>query len=139
MSFYPSFGFGGFNLLFGLFPVLFIAVLAFVIFIIAKSVSQQQKNNNAPRLTVYCVVASKRTEVTTHSTPVAGDASGAHGFHTMTDTSYYVTFQVESGDRIELAVSGSEYGQLSEGDQGKMSFQGTRYLGFERRESAFSE
>ena len=39
---------------------------------------------------------------------------------------------VESGDRVELTVSGSDYGMLVEGDIGKLSFQGTRYLGFER-------
>ena len=50
-----------------------------------------------------------------------------------TFTTYYVTFQVESGDRMELRLSGTEYGQLAEGDTGKLSFQGTRYLGFERK------
>jgi hypothetical protein len=30
-------------------------------------------------------------------------------------TWYYVTFQVESGDRMELAVRGSDYGMLAEG------------------------
>ena len=44
-----------------------------------------------------------------------------------------MTFQVESGDRIELNVSGPEYGMLVEGDRGDLSFQGTRYLGFERK------
>ena len=39
-------------------------------------------------------------------------------------------FQVESGDRIEMSVSGSEYGKLTEGDEGKLTFQGTRYLQF---------
>ena len=43
-----------------------------------------------------------------------------------------MTFEVESGDRIELELSGTEYGMLAEGDYGKLSFQGTRYLGFER-------
>ena len=47
-------------------------------------------------------------------------------------TSYYVTFQVESGDRMEFAVTGAEYGLLIEGDQGALTFQGTRYLGFQR-------
>ena len=45
---------------------------------------------------------------------------------------YYVTFQVDSGDRIELNLNGNEYGMLIEGDKGKLSFQGTRYLGFMR-------
>ena len=33
---------------------------------------------------------------------------------------------------MELRVSGSEFGLLVEGDYGKLTFQGTRYLGFER-------
>lgn len=49
-----------------------------------------------------------------------------------TFTTYYATFQVESGDRMELEVDDSDYGMLVEGDTGKLSFQGTRYLGFER-------
>ena len=49
------------------------------------------------------------------------------------ECSYYVTFQVESGDRMEFHVTGQQFGLLLEGDQGNLSFQGTRYLGFERR------
>ena len=52
--------------------------------------------------------------------------------HTTYSTTYYVTFQVESTDRMELVVSGSEYGMMVEGDYGRLSFQGTRFLGFER-------
>ena len=54
-------------------------------------------------------------------------------FHSTTSTSYYATFQVESGDRMELSMTGTEYGLLAEGDRGKLTFQGTRYLGFERQ------
>ena len=43
-----------------------------------------------------------------------------------------MTFQVESGDRMEFEVDGSDYGLLVQSDIGKLSFQGTRYLGFER-------
>lgn len=34
--------------------------------------------------------------------------------HNHTFTTYYVTFEVESGDRMELHVSGQEYGLLVE-------------------------
>ncbi len=34
---------------------------------------------------------------------------------------------------MELYLSGHEFGLLVEGDKGKLSFQGTRYLGFERQ------
>ena len=74
-------------------------------------------------LTVPAAVVAKRTEVSRHHT----DNTMMHTF-----TTYYVTFQVESGDRMELTVSGSDYGMLVEGDIGKLSFQGTRYLGFQR-------
>ena len=33
---------------------------------------------------------------------------------------------------MELHVMGNEFGMLIEGDFGKLTFQGTRYLGFER-------
>ena len=48
---------------------------------------------------------------------------------------YYVTFQVESNDRMEFEVSGTEYGMLAGGDSGELTFQGTQYLNF-RREGA---
>nr|WP_330380884.1 DUF2500 family protein [Anaerobutyricum hallii] len=35
---------------------------------------------------------------------------------------------VQSG----FSVYGKEYGMLAEGDEGKLTFQGSRYLGFER-------
>ena len=53
--------------------------------------------------------------------------------HRGTSTTYYVTFQVASGDRMELCVSGYEYGMIVEGDYGDLSFQGTRYLGVVRK------
>ncbi len=111
---------------------IFGAALFIISFAIIYAVKQKKKNDASPRLTVAAFVSSKRTKVSTSQHPVAGDASGANGFHTTSDTSYFVTFEVESGDRMEFRVSGSEYGMLSEGDVGRLSFQGTRYLGFER-------
>lgn len=134
--FYSPFGFGA---IYGVIPLLFLAVFILIASIVVKGVAQWSKNNNSPRLTVACVIVDKRTETTMHQTPVAGDASGVHGYHMVTDTSHFVTFQVESGDRIEFAVSGGEYGQLAEGDQGKLTFQGTRYLGFEQKQGEYHE
>ena len=50
---------------------------------------------------------------------------------TSSTTRYYVTFQVESGDRMEFSVSGSEYGMLADRDKEHLSFQGSGYLSFE--------
>ena len=105
-----------------LFSLLFLGVFAFIL---VKLIGKWNKNNHSPRLTVPAAVTAKRTNVTRHRS--AGESHLTH-----TSTTYYVTFQVESGDRMELLVSGSEYGMLAEGDTGKLTFQGSRYLGFER-------
>lgn len=126
----------GFGMGFGLFGIMFFLVFVLIIgtFIVTfvKGVSQWNRNNQSPRLTVEALVAAKRMDVSHHRHANAGDATGAHGYHTTSSSSYYVTFQVESGDRMELLVDGNEYGMLVEGDTGKLSFQGTRYLGFAR-------
>lgn len=119
-----------FNIIELLFPVIFILIFIMIIFTLAKGISTWHKNNNSPRLTVSARIVAKRQNTTYHNQPNAGDTSGAHGYHTTSSTTYYVTFQVESGDRIEMSVSGSEYGKLTEGDEGKLIFQGTRYLQF---------
>ena len=119
-----------FNIIELLFPVIFILIFIMIIFTLAKGISTWHKNNNSPRLTVSARIVAKRQNTTYHNQPNAGDTSGAHGYHTTSSTTYYVTFQVESGDRIEISVSGSEYGKLTDGDEGKLKFQGTRYLQF---------
>lgn len=125
--------FAGFDLLFSiLFPILFLVVLGMILYAIIGNIRTWNKNNHSPRLTVPATVVAKRTDVSHSSSANGGDMSGAHGYDTSTFTSYYVTFQVESGDRMEFEVDGSDYGLLVQGDIGKLSFQGTRYLGFER-------
>lgn len=72
----------------------------------------------------------ERADVSSHR--YANDFSGVHGYRTTSSTDYYITFQTESGERIEFSVEDSEYGLLIEGDEGVLSYQGTRYLGFKR-------
>lgn len=121
----------GFSVMEILFPFFFFAVFGMVLIVLVvtlvRGIGEWHKNNNSPRLTVPAKVVAKRTSVS------HGHHHGANGhMHTTSSTWYYVTFEVESGDRMELGVSGSEYGMLAEGDSGKLTFQGTRYLSFER-------
>ena len=126
--------YSGFDALFSiLFPLVFLFVLGMILFTVVGNLRTWSKNNASPRLTVPATVVAKRMNVSRHHTANAGDMTGAHGYTTGSSTTYYATFQVESGDRMELRLSGTEYGQLAEGDTGKLSFQGTRYLGFERK------
>lgn len=74
-------------------------------------------------------MVTRRTDVSYHNHHSAGEH---HHTHTTSSTTYYATFQVESGDRLEFALSGMEYGRLVEGDKGRLTFQGTRYKGFQR-------
>ena len=129
------FGFGfdvGFSILNVLFPLFFGAALTIFIIVIVRSVRQNRINNRSPRLTVDARVVSRRTEVNESRHPMGGDITGAHGYFTTSTTSFYVTFEVESGDRMEFHVPREQYVYIIEGDQGKLSFQGTRFLGFER-------
>ena len=100
------------------------AVLFFILFfaVIAKNIAQWLKNENSPRLTVPAKIVDMRRKTHHHH-------SNGHHHHSHT---YHVTFKVESGDRMELHVAGHEFGMLIEGDRGNLTFQGTRYLGFER-------
>lgn len=124
-------GFGGFDFfdLFDIFGVMF--TIAFVLFLVVflviliKGIGKWNKNNHSPRLTVPATIVAKRTNVSHHH-------HGTEMHHTTHSTTYYVTFQVESGDRLELQMAGHEFGMLIEGDRGNVTFQGTRYLGFER-------
>ena len=100
----------GFDFMNSVFPVIFTVMFVgiFIMFIVTavRGIGRWHKNNNSPRLTVDATIVSKRMDVT--------------------------TFQVASGDRMELSIPTKDYGYLVEGDHGKLTFQGTRYLSFER-------
>ena len=91
------------------------------------------KNNNSPVLTVDAKVVTKRMAVNKQ----LHQGHNHHGqgtimHHHSSSTTYFATFEVDSGDRMELKVPDKEYGMLADGDAGKLTFQGTRYKGFER-------
>ncbi|MFS0820478.1 DUF2500 domain-containing protein [Bacillus sp. 1P02SD] len=109
--------------------IMFVVVIGLIIFNMGKGISQWKKNEDSPKLSVPALVKTKRTHVSRHT---HHHSDPHHHDHVSSSTSYFVTFEFESGDRTEFKVSGGEYGQLAEGDMGKLTFQGTRYLGFER-------
>lgn len=125
--------YSAFDVMSAIFPIFFILVAALVVFTIIRGLAEWNKNNQSPRLTVDVKVVSKR-ENTTHYQDNA-NYEVTHAVTMRTNTTYYVTFEVESGDRMEMCVDGQQYGMLAEGDSGKLTFQGTRYLGFDRYEN----
>lgn len=125
-----------FNVMYDIFPIIFIIVLVFIIgyyvYVAYYRITRWNKNNHSPKLSVHARVVSKRADVSTDRIPNASDGSGTHGYRTLSSTYYYITFQVDSGDRVELEVNGGTYGVIAEGDDGILSFQGTRFLDFKR-------
>ena len=110
---------GGFGF-FGAFPIMFFGVFALAVFIIGgtilQNIRQKHRDDNAPRRVETVTVVARRTHV--------------WGDHSHTD--YYATFQFESGARLELEVPHNQFGYLVEGDHGKLTFQGSRFVSFER-------
>lgn len=105
-------------------PVIVFVVVGVLTFVFVQLLLNWNLNNGAPRLTVNAIVVSKREELIYqhHQEP-------HHMMHTM---EHYVTFQVESGDRMELHVAEGDFHTLYESDYGKLTFQGKKYISFNR-------
>ena len=111
------------------FTLIFIVALVLIVSRIVQGIGTWHQNNRSPKRTVQAVLVGKRTAVWGHSgTNTVGSTS----------TAYFLTFQVESGERTEFNVDGRVYGMTAEGDRGQLSFQGTRFLGFARQQDQYS-
>lgn len=124
----------GFDFIFPTFFVViligFVVVFGIIISRFVQEARERRQNNNSPVLTVAASVVAKRADVSYyHHRPMNMDNMQNMNYST---TTYYATFQVPSGDRMELRVQDNEYGLLVEGDTGNLTFQGTRYLDFQR-------
>jgi len=110
-----------FGIMDALFPILFLGmfglVFGMIISTLVKNSKQERKNDASPRLTSDATVVTKRTHV-----------RGDHAH-----TTYFATFQFESGDRLEMEIPRDRFGYLVEGDKGRLHFQGTRFLDFQRQ------
>ncbi|KLU61546.1 hypothetical protein CEB3_c22260 [Peptococcaceae bacterium CEB3] len=128
------FGASPYDLMPSLFPVFFFLIFALVIgtilFSLVKGIRTWNYNNSQPILTVPAKVVARRADVSSSMNDVAGSNGMQHQYHT--HTTHFLTFEVESGDRMEFQVNDNDFGMIVEGDVGKVTFQGTRYLGFAR-------
>ena len=99
-------------------------IIWFVLFfwIIGKGIAQFIETENSPVLTVPATIVDMRRKTHHHH-------SNGHHHHTH---SYHITFEKEDGEQLELKVKRNEYNELSIGDSGVLTHQGTRYKGFER-------
>ncbi|MCR8845117.1 DUF2500 domain-containing protein [Paenibacillus sp. SC116] len=107
----------GFKLFFG---AIFIFIFGSILIAIVTGLSRWLSNNRAPQISEVCKVIGKRDEV-----------SGGSGNSSIRQQ-HYVAFELRDGSRVELQVKPEEYGLIAEGDQGTVSYQGTRFLAFNR-------
>jgi len=123
---FSSFNPYGFNLMFSIFPIMFMIVFGVIIFSIAKNISTNMHNNKQPIIPVEAKIVSKRYDVSNyrHSTN--------NNIHRSSSTSYYVTFELNNGERLEFLVPSYDFGMIVEGDNGTLSFQGTKFISFIR-------
>ena len=110
-------GFGAFGGMPWFALVFFAIVIGVIVFTIGRGLFQWTSNNASPVETQRARIVNMRTDVHRHE--------GSH-------TWYYATFEFDNGERLELGVRDREYGQLAIGDAGMLTYQGTRYKGFER-------
>ena len=111
-----------------LFVFAFLIVSGGIAAIIVTTVVRKRRNDRAPQITVDASVLEKHTSTQRH--PIAGDASGGHGY--MDFTVCHVTFRTADGEQKTFEVDKTVYEQLKEGDRGQLSCQGTQFLGFVR-------
>lgn len=100
---------------------LFIAlIVGGILFVIALGIRGWIKNSNSPIVAIPAQIVAKRSET-----------SGG-GNDTSVSTSYYVTFEMEDGERREWSVRSRLFGLLVEGDRGTLTYQGTWFKDFVR-------
>ena len=103
---------------------IFIAILSiYLIYLIYKNIMQWTKNNASAILSIPAMVVSKHMDI--HDYPQENGPS-------YTTTNYFVTFELENGRRVEFKVKSKESRVLVERDVGILTYQGTRFLGFNR-------
>lgn len=119
--------FGGFGMMFGLFPIMFFLVFGIIIFSMIRNISVSMKNNKQPIIPVEAKIAAKRYDVSHHSRN-----HGDNHNHYSSSTRYFVTFEMTNGERMELETPANEFGMMVEGDTGTLEFQGTRFISFTR-------
>ncbi|MBT2287857.1 DUF2500 domain-containing protein [Paenibacillus albidus] len=106
-------------------PIFLVVMIGIVAVSAGRGLLQWSRNNSSPMLTIPACIISKRYEIKQQASQEEGGSSRA-------STLYYLTYEAESGTRMEFKVEGSEYGMSAEGDRGLLTYQGTRYYGFQR-------
>lgn len=100
------------------FALVFCLILGIICFKIGQEIMICVKNSKALQEEIQARIISKRTHVSGNE---------------VTRTSYYITFELQDGQRLEVPVKGEVFGILAEGDRGSLVHKGTRFIDFKRQ------
>lgn len=110
----------------GFLMLMIVAAAVIVPLSLIRGLAEWMQNNKAPVETVSAVIVRMREQ---DDTTVMTNADGSTSV--MGGTVYYVTFRTEQGAEREFHVSRREYRSFREGMRGMLTFQGTRWHGFQ--------
>ena len=101
--------------------IVVVVVMAVFATVFVKGVGRWSRNNGSPVVTTMARVVTKRSE----------DYGGSG--ESRARTAYFATFETPAGERCELPVPAHESGLIAEGDTGELTYQGTRFKSFARK------
>ena len=115
---------------FDLVDILFYVITFIFVFVIGIRIYKWNKNENSPKITVDARIISKRSKVKLTGLNCEENISMfSLGPYV---SAYYIPFETEDGEEKEMNVNVTDYRRFFSGDFGKLTFQGNRYLSFER-------
>ena len=106
---------------FGIIPILFFAVFAIMLVFMGITIFRvtgtMKTNKTLPRISAHAKVVSRRT-------------LGSVSSYTAGPRRYFMTFEYDTGDRAEYAVSEDVYSYFDAGDEGTITVRGTEFISF---------
>jgi len=116
-------GFASPGFMFSVVPTFISIIFIIVIGTILVRLFNFGKQKTKPKETVGARIISKRQHVWSRNNNSSMGGSR---------TTYYATFELESGNRVEYMVPSNQIGILAEGDVGTLTHQGTLFVEFSR-------
>ena len=107
------------------FIIMFTFVIGLVIVIIGR---QWIKDKCSPRVVTMATIADKQIL----ERRIRNQRTDAPGWETEIMYIHYIIFDLEGGEHLKLQVSKIKYDKLKKGTSGKLTFQGKRYISFEK-------
>ena len=108
------------------FIVIFTSVFGFIIVAVTL---QWIRDKRSPRVVTMVTIADKPIKKQRVRSRLNSAAPG-YSVHYM--NIYYVVFDLEGGEHLKLQLSKVKYNKLKKGTAGKLTFQGKRYIDFQK-------